>query len=381
MGWIHNVPDNTPTDGPMVVAVTSALTGVSFCFICLRAYVRCRLIHALGIDDWIIFITWFLTCSFTVVVAIQTTWGLGMKHIEDIPSTNIYPFGYLEYAGSALYILSVLGFKQSLLVSYFRFVPQGMCKYGITTVLVSCTLFHIACLIVQLNLCHPIAKQWDSSIPGQCVNLIPFYTSSSSLTIVFDFAVMFLPFPVIIKTKIQKRKKVVLLGLFALGFFITVIQIIRIQFMRGLSNPLSSGSVILWSAVEANLGVIVACVPVLSPLFKQRTKSSKGTPESSWVNNTAPSTVRHSRRIVKQRIPPEDDVSDLEEDGINRTRSTNSREPILPLGNKQIIKETDIVVINQLAPAHLAHLDEELGRTRIGDYGCWARSANGAPIY
>ncbi|KAI0833156.1 hypothetical protein F5Y06DRAFT_183410 [Hypoxylon sp. FL0890] len=377
MGWIHNAPNNTPTYGPMIVAVTSVLTGVSFCFICLRAYVRCRLIHALGIDDWIIFVTWLLTCSFAVVVAIQTTWGLGIRHVEDMPNQNIYPFGYLEYAGSPLYILSLLGFKQSLLVSYFRFVPQGMCKYGVTCVLVSCTLFHVACLIVQMNLCHPIAKQWDSTITGTCVNLIPFYTSSSSLTIVFDFAVMFLPFPVLIKTKIQKRKKIVLLGLFALGFFITVIQIIRIQFMKGLTNPFNSGPVILWSAVEANLGVIVACVPVLSPLFKQKPNSSKDTPGSSWGNTTAPSSATHSCRIAQQRVPSEDDIFDTD---TGRIRSTDSREPILPRGNKQIIKETDIVVINQLAPAHLAYHDRELGRTRIGNYECWARSANGAPV-
>ncbi|KAI1408492.1 hypothetical protein F5Y13DRAFT_172566 [Hypoxylon sp. FL1857] len=381
MGWIHNAPDNTSTDGPMIVAVMGVLTGVSFCFICLRAYVRGRLIHALGIDDWIIFVTWLLTCSFVVVAAIQTKWGLGMKHVEDMPSPNIYPFGNLEYAGSALYILSVLGFKQSLLVSYFRFVPQGMCKYGVTCVLVSCTLFHVACLIVQLNLCHPIAKQWDSTITdGKCVNLIPFYTSSSSLTIVFDFAVMFLPFPVLIKTKIQKRKKVVLLGLFALGFFITVIQIIRIQFMKGLANPLNSGSVILWSAVEVNLGVIVACVPVLSPLFKQKPNSRKNTPESSLGNNTAPGSARYSCRIIQQRIPSEDNLFDSEDNDTNRITNINSREPILSPGDKQIVKETDIVVINQLAPAHLASHDTELGRTRVRNYECWAGSANGVPV-
>ncbi|OTA96463.1 hypothetical protein M434DRAFT_67635 [Hypoxylon sp. CO27-5] len=360
MGWIHNAPDDTPTDGPMIVAVMSVLTGVAFCFICLRAYVRSWLINAWGVE---------------------TKWGLGMKHIEDIPGPNIYPFGHLEYAGSALYILSVLGFKQSLLVSYFRFVPRGMCKYGVSCVLASCTLFHLACLIVQLNLCHPISKQWDGTITdGKCINPIPFYMSSSSLTIVFDFAVMFLPFPVLIKTKIEKRKKVALLGLFAVGFFITIIQIIRIQFIKGLANPLSSGSVILWSGVEANLGVVVACVPVLSPLFKQKRNSGKGTPESSWGNSTTPSNARYSCRIVQQRIPSEDDLFDSEGNNTNRIINIHNPEPILPPGNRQIIKETDIVVVNQPAPAHLAYDETGLVKVRIGDYGCWVRSANGTPI-
>ncbi|KAI0108310.1 hypothetical protein F4814DRAFT_455115 [Daldinia grandis] len=371
MGWIHNAPENTATNGPTTVAVASVLSGISFCFICLRGYVRGRLIHALGIDDWIIFITWLLTCGFTVVTAIQTRWGLGMRHVDNMPTQNIYPFGQLELAGFSLYILSILGFKLSLLVSYFRFVPQGMCKYGITCVLVSCTLFHLSCLIVQLNQCHPIAKKWDPDVPGKCINQIPYYIASSALAIVFDFAVMFLPFPVLIKTKIQLRKKVMLLGLFALGFFITGIQIIRIQFLKDLSNPLNSGPVVLWSTVEANLGVIVACIPVLSPLFKQsHSNYNKGTSESTWGNTKTPSIARVARNHLS-----EDDLLDTNKDNYKRLTNTGSREPI-NIGGGGILRETDIVVVNQLAPAHLAPPHDTELRPLKGNYECWATSTN-----
>lgn len=78
---------------------------------------------------------------------------------------------------------------------------------------------------------------------------------------------MFLPFPVLLKSSIQKRKKVVLLGLLALGTFITIIQVIRIQTISNLTNYLDSRGVIMWSSVENNLGVIVASIPTLAPLF------------------------------------------------------------------------------------------------------------------
>ncbi|KAI1649076.1 uncharacterized protein F4817DRAFT_314014 [Daldinia loculata] len=301
---------------------------------------------------------------------VETTWGLGMKYVDDISTQNVYPFGQLELAGFSF----ILRFKLSLLVSYFRFVPRGMCKYGITCVLASCTLFHLSCLIVQLNQCHPIAKKWDPTIPGRCINQIPYYMASSALAIVFDFAVMFLPFPVLIKTKIQLRKKVMLLGLFALGFFITGIQIIRIQFLKDLRNPLNSGPVVLWSTVEANLGVIVACIPVLSPLFKQnRNNYNKGTPESTWGNTTTPSIARHSCRVARNHIS-EDDLFDTEKDNDKRLTSTDSRE-LINIGNGRILRETDIVVVNQLAPAHLAPLhDMELGGPLKVNYECWARS-------
>lgn len=144
-----------------------------------------------------------------------------------------------------------------------------------------------------------------------------------------------------------------LLGLFAVGFFITVIQIIRIQFMKGLANPLNS-------------------------LFKQKRNSSKATPESSWGDNTTPSNARHSCRIVPQRIPSKDDLFDSGGCDTNRIMNMHSREPILPPRNRQIIKETDIVVVNQLAPAYLAYHDAGIGKTRIGDYECWARVSEGS---
>lgn len=79
---------------------------------------------------------------------------------------------------------------------------------------------------------------------------------------------MALPFPVLLDIKMQDRKKVVILGLFGLGIFITIIQIIRIQTVRRLANLLDSAPLITWSSVEANLGIIVASVPCLSPLIK-----------------------------------------------------------------------------------------------------------------
>lgn len=79
---------------------------------------------------------------------------------------------------------------------------------------------------------------------------------------------MALPFPVLATSQIQKRKKVVLLGLFALGLFITIIQIIRIQTVQRLANYTDSAPLIMWSTVENNLGIIVACIPTLAPLVK-----------------------------------------------------------------------------------------------------------------
>lgn len=67
---------------------------------------------------------------------------------------------------------------------------------------------------------------------------------------------MLLPFPVLLRSHIQKRKKLVLLGLLGLGVFITIIQVIRIRTIKNLANYLDSASLIMWSTVENNMGII-----------------------------------------------------------------------------------------------------------------------------
>ncbi|KZL75305.1 integral membrane protein, partial [Colletotrichum tofieldiae] len=274
--WTYNTPPGTETTGAQITAIALVFSALSMIIMILRLYVRVIMLKAAGADDWVIIVTWIAACGFAVVSTIQTKWGLGLKNIVDMPEENLYNFGLLQYAGAPFYITSILGFKISLLLSYLRFIPKGVYRWATFATMCLCVAYHIAFLVVQLNLCTPIAKQWDPTITnGSCIPGVPFYTSMAALTIVFDIVVMFLPFPVLATSKIQKRKKFVLLGLFGLGAFITVIQIIRIQTVHALANYLDSAPLIMWSSIENNLGIIVCCVPTLAPLVKYFNEKSR----------------------------------------------------------------------------------------------------------
>ncbi|KAG8165803.1 hypothetical protein KVR01_004355 [Diaporthe batatas] len=256
MGWTFNTADpNAPTDGPKISAVAIIMTTLAMVTVILRVYVRQFMVKAFGADDWVIVYAWISSAGFAILSCIQTRWGLGLQNIEDLPTEDIYNFGLIQYMGAPLYATFV--------------------------VIVLTILFHLSFLLVQINLCQPIAAQWDPSIVDKtCLAGVPVYTTMASLTIVFDVTAMVLPFPVLMGLKMQNRKKLVLLGLFGLGIFITIIQIIRIQTVKRLAVYTDSAPLIMWSAVEANLGVIVASIPCLSPLIKyfreRSTVGSKG---------------------------------------------------------------------------------------------------------
>ncbi|KAK1964487.1 hypothetical protein LY78DRAFT_659311 [Colletotrichum sublineola] len=274
--WTYNTPPGTETTGVKITTVALVFTALSLVVMSMRLYVRVIMLKAAGLDDWIIAVTWFCACGFAVVTTIQTKWGLGLQNINDMPQENLYSFGILQYAGAPFYITSILGFKISLLLSYLRFIPKGPYRVATFITMGMCVAYHISFLVVQITLCTPVAKQWNPSIVnGSCIPGVPFYTAMASLTILFDLVVMFLPFPVLATSKIQKRKKFVLLGLFGLGGFITVIQIIRIQTVHALENYLDSAPLIMWSTIENNLGIIVSSVPTLAPLVKYFNEKSR----------------------------------------------------------------------------------------------------------
>ncbi|KAI6778724.1 uncharacterized protein J7T54_000758 [Emericellopsis cladophorae] len=245
--WTYNTPPGTPSDGPMIAGLASAFTAFSLVVLLLRIYVRTVFVKAMGAE---------------------TKWGLGLLELDHLPDENIYFFGFWQFVGAPFYIISILFFKLSLLLTYLRVVPAGVYSWTIVTVIGLCFAYHVCFLIVQINLCTPLAFQWDRSLSGTCVETVPFYLSMASLTIIFDIVVMLLPVPVLLKAQIQLRKKLVLLTLLGLGIFITVIQIFRIQTVVRLANYLDSAPLIMWSTVENNLGVIVVCVPTLAPLIK-----------------------------------------------------------------------------------------------------------------
>jgi hypothetical protein len=100
-----------------------------------------------------------------------------------------------------------------------------------------------------------IAKQWDSSLEGHCINTLPFYFSLAGTSIGLDLVIIALPLPVLWRLQLRPKQKFLLFCLFALGFFVTVIQIIRIFTVKDLKTYTDSKNIVIWSCVEVSLGV------------------------------------------------------------------------------------------------------------------------------
>ena len=99
--------------------------------------------------------------------------------------------------------------------------------------------------------------------------------------------------------------QVALALLFALGFFVTIIQVIRIQTIAALATYTDSQPVIEWSIVEINLGVITACIPTFRPflrnLGRKIASSNGGTKLTSFARRSK--SNNKTNRLSESRPP------------------------------------------------------------------------------
>lgn len=115
----------------------------------------------------------------------------------------------VQYAGGPIYCLAVLGFKVSLLGGYLR--VAGFNKTYAIVLYAVLGLVTISQLIFTFLLsfaCSPIAKQWDPSIPGTCINTLPTYFALGGTSLAWDVCIIVLPFPILRRLQLGKRNKV-----------------------------------------------------------------------------------------------------------------------------------------------------------------------------
>jgi hypothetical protein len=65
--------------------------------------------------------------------------------------------------------------------------------------------------------CYPVAKYWDESIPGKCLDNRALRYAFAGINIVNDLAILVAPMPFLRNLHIARRIKLILMGVFAAG--------------------------------------------------------------------------------------------------------------------------------------------------------------------
>ena len=152
----------------------------------------------------------------------QAPWRLSWKSVHhklQPSSRNADELDSQIYAiGALVHLLAITIIRLSVLVFFldlFRIDP-AFCRVTYAVAGINITLF-VALFVSELTVCGPISTYWEN--PRVC------WKDSMSLQITFaavamalDLAVVVLPIPVVLKMHLSPRKKLKIIGIFAVGF-------------------------------------------------------------------------------------------------------------------------------------------------------------------
>lgn len=221
--------------------------------------------------------------------------------------------------------------KTSILIFYLSLSKtQKIFRWATIATLVVVNVGGLALTLLNVLQCSPVRAALQAPVPesASCTDIVTIYLSSAPLNIITDLAIFFLPMPILTGMRLPRTQKVILIVTFGFGIFVAVVDVIRIYYLQDAQrenlratqdNMPDSGAVsrnttdfswyaslsFMWSAVEINVGIMVACVPGLKPIVRRfcpqwildhtvHDRSSSKTSDSVALGPYAFDTNRHS---------------------------------------------------------------------------------------
>lgn len=178
--------------------------------------------------------------------------------------------------------------KTSILVFYLTLTRnQKVLRWANYVTLFVVNAAGFALTMINVFQCHPVSAAFHSTVPAsaKCIDIVTLYLSSSPVNIITDLAILILPLPILTQMRLPYKQKWILVITFSFGFFVAIVDVIRIAFLQraATSRSLALKTIhlqnvgaadfswyaslsFMWSVVEVNVSIICGCVPSLKPL-------------------------------------------------------------------------------------------------------------------
>ncbi|CAF3511597.1 unnamed protein product [Fusarium graminearum] len=252
-------------------------------FVILRFITRVCLVRSVGADDGFIILANLGTLGFLIAVMEQVRFGLGLPPNPKLLS----PIIQATTASVISYTICHLAIKLSIAFQCFRIFITAKARCLFIGLIVYFAVYGALCLMLTVFTCYPVAKYWDNSIPGKCLDNRALRYAFAGINIVNDITLLVAPMPFLRSLQIAWRIKVVLMGVFAAGAVACIVAIIRLHSLWAYSSvsisqrPAKGVDIAIWSGLECNIAIMCACVPSLKPLFSRTFPSFFASPQSS----------------------------------------------------------------------------------------------------
>ncbi|GKZ96389.1 hypothetical protein AnigIFM59636_010635 [Aspergillus niger] len=178
----------------------------------------------------------------------------------------------IGWSNSFVYTLCVMFIKLSILAVYKRLFAARSMKIAANIVAVIVVLWAVSISIGGVLNCVPVQKFWDRAVPGHCVNTVAYYYGQQIPNILTDVVLLIMPLKSVWELPISKTQRLLLSGVFLVGILTLIFDILRLVAMIELTQAgpditYNQVPVVVWTCMEAAVGITAACMSHIRPLF------------------------------------------------------------------------------------------------------------------
>ncbi|KAJ5089758.1 hypothetical protein N7532_008442 [Penicillium argentinense] len=266
----------------------------------------------LYLDDWLMLVALIFKYGCSIGVTTLLYNGLG-SHIDTIPPKNLTWYFKVAWANNYVYPGCVGFVKLSILALYKRIFSSKKMNYAVNIMASFVIVWVIGNWIAGTVNCLPVAKFWDQSLEGACMGIAEFSYGQQIPNIVSDAIILIMPIKVVWSLSIPKSQKILLSGVFFIGVLTLIFDCVRLWRMIVLSESgpditYNQAPVVMWTCIEAAVGIVAACLPNLRPLFKfggrgfwsQLRSGSRGSGKSHLNTNTTTTTTTSTNLSIQK---------------------------------------------------------------------------------
>ncbi|KAI0509560.1 hypothetical protein F5B22DRAFT_326580 [Xylaria bambusicola] len=302
-----------------VLAIPASFGSLAILLFLLRMFDRVYLMKlSPGWDDYLLTAGVVLGAVLNFVCYPMVHHGMG-EDFWSIPFPDINITLELLYVAEIFYFPSEMFTQLSILAFYRRIFANTstLLQRGSIFLMVFVVLFGVANTLVIIFQCTPIDffwTGWTGETTGTCIDINLFSWARAAIEIAVDIAIISLPLHDIIKTQLSWKMKIQVFIMFALGFVVTIVSILRlqslIQFAQTMNPTYDNAPGVYWSVLECDIFIISACLPsirsITLKMFPRFFGTKRGTNISGKYyrhndrdsNNT--SSSHHLKSLSKQ---------------------------------------------------------------------------------
>ncbi|KAE8353275.1 hypothetical protein BDV28DRAFT_148217 [Aspergillus coremiiformis] len=258
--------------GHTTLVVSVFLTVLSAVAVGLRLWTRRILGNRVGVDDWLILVSWFIFLGFSgnILVGVYTCGGGQVYTSEEEARKKLVQYLQSSYAIAPLYAVNVTTVKLSILFLYRRLFPIPSFQRANMGVMVFCFVWFVIAIIGDIFYCIPIQRFWDPAVPGSCFDFPVYFLIMEVVDLLLDVIIIGLPMKIILGLPLSLRKRLAVVGIFLLGAFVIVTGAVRIAYVYQRSRQLLVlPQASFWSVVNLGTAIVCACLPICRPSLAQ----------------------------------------------------------------------------------------------------------------